>query len=140
MTTPTEALAPTLDPERQKKAREYARINRRLWLVDTLLTGLYALLWLVTGWSVALRSWLEAFSTNPWFLVAAYAAVFGGLLFLLSVPLGYYSGFVLPHRFDQSTQTLKGWVSDQGKGLLIGVPLGPDRARAPVSCPARHRR
>jgi STE24 endopeptidase len=119
-----EASAPTLDPERQEKAREYARIGRRLWLVDTLLTGLYALLWLVTGWSVALRSWLQAFSSNPWFLVAAYAAVFGGILFLLSLPLSYYSGFVLPHRFEQSNQTLRGWIGDQGKSLLIGLPIG----------------
>jgi STE24 endopeptidase len=123
-TLAAEAASPTLDPERQKKAREYARIGRRLWLVDTLLTGVYALLWLVAGWSVGLRSWLQTFSTNPWFLVAGYAAVFGGILFLLSLPLGYYSGFVLPHRFDQSTQTLKGWLGDQGKSLLIGLPIG----------------
>jgi len=114
----------TLDPERQKQAKEYARINRRLWLVDTLFGGLYAVLWLATGWSVALRVWLETFSTNPWFIVAGYAAVFGGILFLIGLPLSYYSGFVLPHRFDQSTQSLKGWISDQAKGLLIGVPLG----------------
>ena len=25
----------TLDPERQKRAKEYARISRRLWLADT---------------------------------------------------------------------------------------------------------
>lgn len=113
-----------LDPERQKRAKEYARINRRLWLVDTILGGLYAVVWLATGWSGALRDWLETFSTNPWFLVAGYAAVFGGILFLIGLPLSYYSGFVLPHRFDQSTQTLQGWISDQAKGLLIGVPLG----------------
>jgi STE24 endopeptidase len=114
----------TLDPERQKKAKEYARISRRLWLADTLFGGLYALLWLTTGWSLSLRVWLESFSTNPWFLVAAYAAVFGGILLLLGLPLSYYSGFVLPHRFDQSTQTLAGWISDQAKGMLIGLPLG----------------
>jgi STE24 endopeptidase len=39
-------------------------------------------------------------------------------------PLGYYSGFVLPHRFGQSNQSLKDWVTDQLKGLAIGVPLG----------------
>lgn len=132
MTTPTQVSAPvpsaapgaSLDPQRQKKAKEYARIHRRLWVVDTLLTGLYAILWLVAGWSVALRTWLQTISANPWFVVAGYAAVFGGVLFLISLPLSYYSGFVLPHRFDQSTQTLPGWIGDQAKGLLIGVPLG----------------
>jgi STE24 endopeptidase len=119
-----QAPTPVLDPERQKRAREYARINRRLWLVDMLLTGLYTLLWLVAGWSVALTNWLERFSNNPWFLVAGFAAVFGGLLYVLSLPMSCYTGFVLPHRFDQSTQTLKGWIMDQAKFLLIGAPLG----------------
>jgi STE24 endopeptidase len=43
---------------------------------------------------------------------------------LLNLPLGYYSGFVLPHRFDQSNQTLKDWIMDQIKGVAIGAPLG----------------
>jgi hypothetical protein len=50
--------------------------------------------------------------------------VFGGIYFLLDLPLSYYSGFVLSHRFDQSTQSFKGWVLDEAKGLLIGAPLG----------------
>jgi len=114
----------TLDPERQQKAKEYSRISRRLWLADTLFSGLYAILWLTAGWSVALRTWLGTFSSNPWFLVAGYVAIFGGILFVLDLPLSYYTGFALPHRFDQSTQTLNGWISDQLKGLMIGVPLG----------------
>ena len=43
---------------------------------------------------------------------------------VINLPLGYYSGFVLPHRFDQSNQSLKDWVVDQLKGLAIGAPLG----------------
>ncbi len=42
----------TLDPERQKQAKEYARIRRRLWLVDTVFSAVYALLWLFLGWSI----------------------------------------------------------------------------------------
>ena len=114
----------TLDPERQKKAREYARIGRRLWLVDTAIGAAYALLWLFAGWSAGLRDWLSGISANPWFLVAGFAAVFGGIYVLLSLPLGYYTGFVLPHRFDQSTQSLKDWIIDQVKGMAIGAPLG----------------
>jgi STE24 endopeptidase len=53
-----------------------------------------------------------------------FVAIFGGIFFILNLPLGYYSGFVLPHRFGQSNQTLKGWITDQLKGLAIGIPLG----------------
>jgi STE24 endopeptidase len=114
----------TLDPERQKMAREYGRIKRRLWLVETSFSAVYALAWLFLGWSIALRDWLSGFTANPWILVPAFAAVFGGIAFLLEAPLSYYSGFVLPHRFDQSTQTLKDWLIDQLKGMAIGLPIG----------------
>jgi STE24 endopeptidase len=117
----------TLDPERQKQAKEYARISRRLWLVNTLLSAIYTLAWLFLGWSIALREWLVAsftFLSNPWLLVPAFVLVFGGIYFLVDAPLSYYSGFVLPHRFDQSTQTLRDWVVDQLKGMAIGGPLG----------------
>jgi len=113
-----------LDPEKQKQAKEYARIRRRLWLVDTVFGAIYALAWLFFGWAIALRTWLMTFTTNQWLLVALFVAIFGGIYSILNLPLGYYSGFVLPHRFGQSNQTFKDWVIDQIKGLAIGAPLG----------------
>jgi STE24 endopeptidase len=113
----------TLDPERQKQAKQYARIRRRLWLVDTIFGGIYALAWLFFGWAIAFRDWLTTFTSNEWLLVAFFVAIFGGIYSIIDLPLGYYSGFVLPHRFGQSNQTFKEWVIDQLKGLAIGAPL-----------------
>jgi len=113
-----------LDPEKQKQAKQYARLRRRLWLVDNLFSMFYILAWLFFGWAVALRNWLVTFTSNDWLLVALFVVVFGGIYFVLNLPLGYYSGFILPHRFDQSNQKLKDWIIDQLKGLAIGAPLG----------------
>ena len=113
-----------LDLERQKQAKEYARIRRRLWLVDTIFGAFYALLWVFLGWASALRDWLMTFTQNQWLLVALFVAIFGGLYSIINLPLGYYSGFVLPHRFGQSNQTLKDWILDQLKGFAVGAPLG----------------
>ena len=114
----------TIDPEKQKQAKQYARLRRRLWLVDNLFSMFYILAWLFFGWAVALRNWLVTFTSNDWLLVALFVVVFGGIYFVLNLPLGYYSGFILPHRFDQSNQKLKDWIIDQLKGLAIGAPLG----------------
>src|SRR5512141_2702519 len=113
-----------LDPERQKKAKEYARIRRRLWLVDTIFSAVYALLWLFLGWASSLRDWLGTFTSNQWLLVALFVAIFGGIYSIINLPLGYYSGFVLPHRFGQSNQTFRDWVIDQIKSMAIGAPIG----------------
>jgi STE24 endopeptidase len=114
----------TLDPEKQKQAKEYSRIRRRLWLVDTVFSAVYALAWLFLGWSISLRTWLMTITTNEWLLVAFYIVIFGGVFALINLPLVYYSGFLLPHRFNQSNQSFKDWIVDQLKGLAIGAPLG----------------
>jgi STE24 endopeptidase len=114
----------TLDPGKQEKAKEYARIRRRLMLGDLALAGVYAIIWLATGWSIDLRNNLLSLTTNEWLVVAGFVLVFGGIYFVIDLPLGYYSSFILPHRYDLSTQSLKGWVGDQVKGVLVGGVLG----------------
>jgi CAAX prenyl protease N-terminal, five membrane helices len=116
--------AVTLDPERQEKARQYARIQRRMMLVDLSIGALYLLAWLVFGWSAALAEALAARTSLPALQVAGYAIIFGGGYLLLTLPLSYYEGFVLPHRFDMSNQTRQGWVLDQIKSGLLGGLLG----------------
>ena len=114
----------TIDPEKQIQARQYARIHRRIWLLETLLSALYLLVWLFFGWARSLAGWLETITTNDWLLVLGFAFFFGGFSALLDFPLSFYSGYILPHRFGQSNQDLKGWVTDELKGAAISAPLG----------------
>jgi len=114
----------TLDSGKQEQAKEYARIRRRLMLGDLALACVYAIIWLMTGWSIDLRNNLLGLTTNEWLVVAGFVLIFGGIYFLIDLPLGYYSGFILPHRYDLSTQSLKGWIGDQVKGVLVGGILG----------------
>jgi STE24 endopeptidase len=113
-----------LDPQRQEQARRYARIQRRLMLVELGIGLLYLLAWLVSGWSQALKSTLEQWTSNPWLLVAGFGLLFGAGLSLLDLPVSYYSGYILPHRFGLSNQTLLSWVSDQTKGALLAGVFG----------------
>lgn len=113
-----------LDGERQRKAKEYARTSRRLMLIDLGVGGVYVIAWLVTGWSILLKNALEQWTQNEWLLVAGFAAVFGLGYLLIGLPLSYYEGYVLPHRYEISNQTLQGWVGDQVKGLILSIILG----------------
>jgi STE24 endopeptidase len=114
----------SLDPERQKRAREYARIHRRLMLVDLGLGAIYCLTWLIFGWSQQLSDWLAGLTPNPALQVAGFGLVFGSIYAVINIPMSFYSGFVLPHRFELSTQTLPGWMVDQLKGGLLGAFFG----------------
>ncbi len=118
----TETRETSLDPERQKKVKEYARIRRCLMLVDLGLGGVYALVWLLSGASVWVRD--QILDLTQQLVVALYAIVFGGVYALIDAPLSYYRGFVLPHRYGLSTQTFRAWLWDQVKEAGIGGILG----------------
>ncbi len=113
-----------LDPEKQKRAKQYARINRRLLVLDLAISGIYMLAWLVFGWSQALKVRLLQFTSSEWLLVLLNILVIGGILFVINLPLSFYQGYTLPHQYDLSTQMINGWVSDQVKGIVVGGLLG----------------
>jgi STE24 endopeptidase len=114
----------TVNPERQVRAKIYARLNRRLMVVDLAFGGVYILAWLFSGVSFSLKMRLTQITPDPWITVAGFGAIFGVIYLILDLPLSYYQGFVLPHRFEMSTQTLKGWIVDELRGLLVGAVLG----------------
>ena len=113
-----------IDPQRQKKAKEYARIRRRLFVVDLALGALVLLVLLLGGVSLWLKGQILAMTTSMPLAVALYFLVFAAGYGALTFPLSTYSGFVLPHRYSLSTQTLAAWLLDQAKGALLALGFG----------------
>ncbi len=112
---------PTLDQERQKKAREYSRIRRRLSFSEMGLSLALLLLLIFTGvshWFTGLFNWPVVAVAVIFFLVLIVAYE------ILTSPLSYYSGFTLPHRYGISTQKLRSWLGDLAKGGSIGLVFG----------------
>jgi STE24 endopeptidase len=61
---------------------------------------------------------------SPWLRLIAVAALCGVALEGLTLPLDFYSSYVLEHRYGLSTQTLRAWVWRQLKGYLVAGALG----------------
>ncbi|MEP7200075.1 MAG: M48 family metalloprotease, partial [Chloroflexota bacterium] len=114
----------TIDPTRQAQAKAFARIRRKLLVIDLALAATLTLAWLFSGASVWLRNQIAQFTTEPLLIVALYALVFGAVYFVMDFPLAYYGGFTLQHRFGLSTQTRGAYLVDVVKGLLVSGVLG----------------
>src|SRR5947209_1870422 len=105
-----------LDSERQALAQSYSRdrLRTRAWSL-----GL-SLAWLVVLGPLHGASALRSVAEHASSIWPIQVAVFFGLLGLgvgvTSLPGTYISGFVLPHRYGQSTQTLRAWIVDGVKG------------------------
>lgn len=121
----TNSIDVSLDDERQEDAREYARIRRYLLLLNLTVTAVLVVGALVTGLSSWLKETLIAAGlTSQWLLVAGYFAAALLAYTLVMVPLSWYSGYVLPHRYGLSTQTPADWFKDQAKSLALTLVIG----------------
>lgn len=123
-TQPPFELAP--DKKRQEEAREYARINRRLMAVELVLALDLVVAFLVTGASQGFKQLLiDAGLTSPWLLVPVYIGLLYLSYTLFFLPLSWWRGYVLRHRYDLSTQSLESWWEDQLKmnGLSLALML-----------------
>jgi STE24 endopeptidase len=113
-----------IDPQRQEKAKEYARIGHRVFALDLVLSALALVVVLVSGLSVLLRDFAASISPDPWISTAFYfAAGFVGYGVLFA-PLTYYSSYTLPHRYGLSTQNFSAWLWDAAKGAGLGIVIG----------------
>ena len=126
---PQAQQAATIDEKRQAKAKEYARIHRRLWLVNLGIGVVGVCLLLFTGLAGWLRDLLHSLSWQPvagWFplQVLCFFLIVMLVYEVVSAPLSYYSGFTLPHRYGLSVMSLKSWLRDVFVGLALELVLG----------------
>jgi STE24 endopeptidase len=110
--------------ETSPEVKLYERLKLRasiLSLVLTLALVTAAALWFGPHLDSSLREYI---GDNRWLRLVVLGFVYAALFELLLLPLGYWSGFVLEHRFALSNQTFGRWVWKQIKGWLVGGPIG----------------
>ena len=120
-----------IDAGRQQKAREYARVRRRLSFVNMGISAVGLLLVFVLGLDKWLRNVIQGIAFLNWQPVHGWSPLQILLYFLLAVlayqlitmPIVYYSGYVLPHRYGMSTQSVRGWARDFLKGFVLSLVL-----------------
>lgn len=114
-----------LDATRQQQAKRYARQRRLLFLVELSGSALLVVLFLFSGASLWLKQQLVALlgRSQPLLVLMYFALLFVGYT-IATLPLSLYGGFLLPHRYGMSRQTLGAWAWDQLKGAFLSLALG----------------
>jgi Zn-dependent protease with chaperone function len=114
---PKEKIAVNVTPEMVR----HSRIVETLYFAGTAYgIGVLALI-LLSGASRKMRDLAARITKRWWLMTALYIVFFVLATAVLDLPLSYYSGYVVPHQFDLTDQTFGAWLSDEGKGLAIGL-------------------
>src|SRR5947209_241593 len=113
----------TSDTERER-AIQYSRTREWLKLAGIVYGAAVSLLALQSGFSARLRAWAVRISPQRLGPVMAYVAAGMVSYFLASLPLSYYEGYSVEHRYGLSNQTRRAWFIEQLKGVGVGIVLG----------------
>ncbi len=110
-----------LGPEGLAQARYQERMRVLRFFMGLVVPVLLALLWLPTGWAVALRDALAA--NTSWLRTWMALLVFLASEAVLTLPLAWYFDFRVEHRLGLSRQTCWEWLWDELKQATLGLPL-----------------
>ncbi len=111
-----------IDSPRLHKINAYTAENARLNMIKGVLEHILFLFIILSG----LLPWLDKCIEGGPFLFSGlvFFAVPGIAAGLISMPFDYYRIFVIEEDYGFNTRTLKIWLVDMLKGLLVGLVLG----------------
>lgn len=111
------------DPEVQSKAKNYLYSGLRVSVFKGTVLLALGLLALSLRLSNALENSIQAYVSDRSLTVALYALIGYAVFWLVSLPFDCYDGYILEHKFELSTQSLRGWFWDNVKVSVLSLLL-----------------
>ena len=111
-----------IDAKELQTINQYTKDKTRFSLVQTGFNRLFFLFIILSG----ILPWLAESLARTNFLLAGliFFAVLGFLTSVVDLPFDYYHSFVIEDRYGFNTKTLRIWISDLVKSVLVAVVLG----------------
>lgn len=120
----TEAYLNRLPADQRARSDAYFEGGYWLQLWDFLYGLGVAALLLGTGLSARLRDAVERLTRFRFVQAILYTAGYTLLAGLLTFPLALYEGFFREHQYGLSNQSFGEWMTDQAKGVALGLVFG----------------
>jgi len=113
---------------RAQESKKYNRIKIILSVTDIVLTIVMLSLLAWSGVSPLIAGLVSGFFSNEYLKFMAFLLTAGAGFSVIGLPLDFYGGYVLEHRFGLSNQTVLKWTAEKIKAAAVSLVLG-----APVS-------
>lgn len=108
-------------------SKRYNNIKLAIGIIEGILTFILICIFIVSGLSISLEKFLSVSISNNNLQFLCFAAIAGTVMGIIFLPISYYSGFYLEHKYKLSNQTFSKWVWENVKGMsvsaVVGLPL-----------------
>ena len=104
---------------KNQEAKEYQRIKKSLGLFHFVLTPVLLVVWCVTPLATLTRDFVAIISDVVFIQVALFFVLFSLFFFVIDLPISFYSGFIIEHRFALSNLSFSKWVAETLKRTVL---------------------
>ena len=112
------------DAEKYRRSQEYTRARTRFGFVPSTLDLVLVLVFWFAGGFRWLDDFVRGFGYGPIVTGILFMALLVAAKVVIGIPFSWYSTFVIEERFGFNKTTLRTFVLDHVKGLLLAVLLG----------------
>jgi STE24 endopeptidase len=117
-------LEPVAVPAPTAQARRYYVTGNWIWAGDQLLAVAVPALLLFSGASARLRRCAGRVGRYWLFEIAVYVVLYLAAMFVIDLPVRFYQGYLRPHAYGLSDQSLGRWAGNALKSLGVSTAVG----------------
>ena len=112
------------DPQQYARSQEYTRVNTRFSLVESTVSITLTVLFILAGGFNLIDGAARSFGLSSIPTGLLFTGMLGLLSTCINLPFSIYSTFVIEQRFGFNTTTVRTFILDGLKALLLAVLLG----------------
>jgi len=119
-----EELKDVYDAGQYRKQQEYKKANDKLAFVTAVISFAIIILMIVFGGFNRVDLWARHFSSNPVIVALIFFGILGVASGLINLPFSIYDTFVIEERFGFNRTTIRTFILDKVKGMLLSAVIG----------------
>lgn len=112
------------DQEKYGRSQQYEKSKQKFSFVLSTLTLIMMLLMLISGGFAWTDEFVRHYTHNPILMAFLFFGILGFVSNLLSLPFDYYHVFILEEKFGFNRTTIRTFILDRLKGLLLSIIIG----------------
>jgi STE24 endopeptidase len=110
-------------PPQTSKAKTYNRIKLAAGIISSVFSFGLLFLLVASGLTRDIESWARSVLSHDYGTLLVFASLIGLADAVVTLPIGFYSGYIIEHRYHLSNQSLGRWLWERLKGTLISLPI-----------------
>ncbi len=105
-------------------AKRYNNIKLAIGISKTTITFILIFLFVWLGYSSLLENFVSTVIESKYLVLLSFVLTTGILGSILFLPVNYYTGFYLEHKYKLSNQTFGKWIWENLKSTLVSLVIG----------------